>query len=44
MPTGLPSRYPNRIPSVIGEPKACERKSPLIAMPTLQSANSGTIA
>jgi hypothetical protein len=42
IPTGLPTRYPNRIPSVIGEVEARARKPESIAIPALASANSGT--
>jgi hypothetical protein len=43
VPAGLPSTYPARMPSVTGEVKARARNSPVIAIPALARANSGTI-
>jgi hypothetical protein len=42
-PTGFPSTYPIRIPSVIVEVNARPRKPGSSAMPAFASAKSGTI-
>ncbi len=41
--TGLPTTYPTRMPSVIGEVYAWPRKSRSIGMPALARPNNGTI-
>ena len=43
MPIGLPTTYPIRIPSVIGEEMASLISLPVRWIPALASANSGTI-
>ena len=43
MPIGLPTTYPIRMPSVMVDVNALERKSRLISIPAFASANSGTI-
>jgi hypothetical protein len=42
-PTGFPTTYPNRIPSVIGDLKARARKAPSSVIPAFASANRGTM-
>ena len=42
-PIGLPTTYPIRMPSVMVDVNARERKARLISMPAFASANSGTI-
>ncbi len=43
IPTGFPTTYPKKIPSVIGDETAWPRKAPSTTMPAFASANSGTI-
>ena len=43
IPRGLPTTYATMIPSVIGEVGARLRMSPLMCVPALASAKSGTI-
>ena len=43
MPSGLPTTYAARMPSVTGDVTAADSRSPSSWMPALASANSGTI-
>ena len=42
IPTGLPTTYPTRMPSVIGEPNASPSSPPVTWIPALASAKTGT--
>jgi hypothetical protein len=43
IPSGLPTMYPRRMPSVIGDLRASPISVPVMCTPPFASANSGTI-